>query len=121
LRRDAGYAVLGLGVIVGGVGAALYYTCTASFGNFCVGYGNRQIGLVGIVFGGILFVIGIVILVMTEKPGALVHPWLQFPGPTVPWTARPEEFLFCPVCGTRYQSSTGRFCLRDGTELRALR
>jgi hypothetical protein len=142
LSENEGFVAVGLGVVGGGIGLVLYSTCTVTFGSFCMGYGYRDIGLIAMIFSGVLFVVGIVLIAISDRPrpvmpsaygnaprwasgDAAYHPYGDFdPRGSFPMPAvgspSPDE-LFCPMCGTRYHPSAARFCIRDGTELRALR
>lgn len=62
-ERDGGIVLLVIGLFIGLIGASAAYSCTATFFGVCVQYAYREIGLLAAALGGILFVIGLVILV----------------------------------------------------------
>ncbi len=101
-----------LGVLVGTAGfiAWAYERCDLFLGT-CLVYSRpfTEVGIIGMVFGGIFVVVGILILAVPGLPGL---PSSQRPPPETPPLQSPPETLegkYCPKCHT-LNPLEARFC-----------
>jgi len=80
---------LGLVAATGGLLAWFYSVCVVGYLGSCfaVGYPYRDLGLLAMVFGRVMFVVGLVLL--ATRPSHPLMPVQAFPGAAA-----------CPVCGT---------------------
>lgn len=93
--RDTGIALTIAGVMVGIAGVVLAYSCTASFLGYCIQYAYRDVGLLGAGFGGVLFVVGLVVFATASGHGAHVSSLPPAPAYGPPPAA---PVATCPVC-----------------------
>jgi len=128
LARAAGIVSLVLGAVGAIAGLVLYYSCTRTFFGGCVQYGFRDVGLLAMIFGGVLVVVGIVLFAIPEKQAMpAVAPPYAYPMPpsmyqppvsaATPNVQRNE--MFCPTCGNHYPAEY-KVCPRDSSELRSI-
>jgi hypothetical protein len=143
MAKGGGAAALVLGIVIaiGGYFAWSYYEC-GYIGSlyFCNIYSHpyRDVGMLGMVFGGVLFVVGIILLALPEKhptslmpsyppPQAAYYrpPVAYYPPPTPLYptpppgqtTASRSARKFCPTCGAQY-SMESKVCPKDASELK---
>lgn len=132
MAKAGGVVALVLGIVAGLFGLVLYYSCTATLLGYCFQYGYQSVGFLGMVFGGVLFVVGIVLLALPEKeptrpvqyyppPVAYFPPPQPRRQPPAPAQAppQPSDQKFCPGCGNRYPAEY-KVCPRDSTELKTV-
>ena len=117
MNKRIARATVILGVLIGLVGLSMwsYVVCSIELGGVC--FENvrplAELGLVAMIFGGILFVVGIILLAMSGPPTSLAPP-----PETPPFQSPPEtlEGRHCPECDT-LNAFGARFCNSCGSEL----
>ena len=134
MSKDAGVAalVLGIAASIAGFVAWSWFLCVLGPGGPCFAGGYPYLGypylvLLAMIFGGVLFVVGIVLIAIVEKtlPEIESAPYDYYPQPQAysPPVAQPKPVQalqrFCPTCGNHYPQDY-KLCPRDGTELRAV-
>ncbi len=119
MARGVGAAALVSGVLGAIAGIALRSVCTLSLGTFCLQYGYADTGLLLMIFGGVLFIVGVILLALSEKTAQGPAPDYSAPPQVVhrePKAVRSDQ-KFCPTCGQWYRGDY-KLCLRDGSGLK---
>lgn len=100
MNREMGGVMIAFGLVagIGGFFAWSYFVCTLAIGSSCFAgdYPYRDVGLLAMIFGGILFVVGMVIL----ASGGQLYPRIRESSPLVPAYHVPT-LGSCPICGER--------------------
>ncbi len=115
-------------MLVGVVGLSMwsYVVCSIELGGVC--FENVRplvdLGLLAMIFGGILFVVGIVLLAMAGPPSPQAAPRAWPPrdekserAPETP-PESPPGGRYCPNCGTP-NPLEGKYCVSCGVQLPA--
>ena len=129
MAKVIGIVSLLLGGVAGVFGLIFYNTCTASVFGVCFQYGFRDVGFLVMIFGGVLFVVGIVPLAIPDRKPMLppaISPGPYYPTPPTGYGFPPrapsgvqQEEKFCPVCGSRYPAEY-QVCPRDNSDLKSI-